>query len=62
MKVLVQPKGSKSYKTLRVVHTNSGGLLDAESSVQGSHWRVSWRSPGGVVYNGPPIGANWHSL
>jgi len=26
--------------------------------VQGSHWRVSWRSPSGVAYNGPPIGAN----
>jgi hypothetical protein len=57
LKVLVQPKGSKSYRTLASVRTNSLGYWSLNSSVQGSHWRVSWRSPAGVAYNGPPIGA-----
>jgi hypothetical protein len=58
LKVLVQPKGSKSYRTLKLVHTNSSGYWSFSSSVQGSHWRVSWRSPAGVAYNGPPISAS----
>jgi hypothetical protein len=57
LKVLVQPKGSSKYRTLATVHTNSLGYWALNSSVQGSHWRVSWRSPAGVAYNGPPIGA-----
>jgi hypothetical protein len=57
LKVLVQPKGSSKYRTLTTVHTNSLGYWSLSSSVQGSHWRVSWRSPAGVAYNGPPIGA-----
>jgi hypothetical protein len=58
VKVLVQPKGSHSYRTLKVVRTDSHGYWTLHSSVQGTHWRVSWRSPGGVAYNGPAIGAN----
>jgi hypothetical protein len=58
VKVLVQLRGSRSYRTLKVVQTSSSGSWTLHSSVQGSHWRVSWRSPGGVAYNGPPIGAN----
>jgi hypothetical protein len=58
VKVLVQPKGSRSYRTLKVVRTSSGGAWTLHSSVQGLHWRVSWRSPSGVAYNGPPIGAS----
>ncbi|MGH2912408.1 MAG: hypothetical protein ACRDJ3_08015, partial [Solirubrobacteraceae bacterium] len=58
VKVLVQPKGSKSYKTLKVVQTDSAGYWTLSSLTQGTHWRVSWRSPTGAVYNGPPIGAN----
>jgi hypothetical protein len=58
LKLLVQPKGSRSYRTLKLVQTNSSGYWTLNSSVQGSHWRVSWRSPSGVAYNGPPIGAN----
>jgi hypothetical protein len=58
LKVLVQPKGSKTYRTLKVVQTNSNGYWTLRSSVQGSHWRVSWRSPAGVAYNGPPIAAS----
>ncbi|MFZ1154699.1 MAG: hypothetical protein WAN93_07330 [Solirubrobacteraceae bacterium] len=58
LRVLVQPKGSKSYRTLKLVQTNSSGYWTLRSSVQGSHWRVSWRGPSGVVYNGPPIAAS----
>jgi hypothetical protein len=58
VKVSVQPKGSKSYKTLKTVQTDSAGYWTLSSATQGSHWRVSWRSPTGVSYNGPPIGAN----
>jgi hypothetical protein len=58
VKVLVQLSGSGSYRTLKLVQTSSSGSWTLHSSVQGLHWRVSWRSPGGVAYNGPPIGAN----
>lgn len=58
VKVQVQPKGSKSYRTLKVVQTNSAGYWTLKSSVQGSDWRVSWRSPGGVAYNGPAIASS----
>lgn len=57
LKVLVQPNGSSKYRTLTTVHTNSLGYWSLNSSVQASHWRVSWRSPAGVAYNGPAIGA-----
>ncbi len=57
LKVLVQSKGSSSYRVLATVHTNALGYWSLNSSVQGTHWRVSWRSPAGVAYNGPPIGA-----
>ncbi len=55
VKIMVQPRGSSTYRTLKVVQTDSGGYWALSSSVQGSHWRVSWRSPSGVAYNGPPI-------
>ncbi len=58
LKVMVEPKGSKSYRTLKLVQTTSSGYWSLKSSVQGSRWRVSWRSPSGVAYNGPPTGAN----
>jgi hypothetical protein len=58
VKVLVQPKGSKSYRTLKVVRTSTSGAWTLRSSVQGLHWRVSWRSPSGVAYNGPAIGVS----
>jgi hypothetical protein len=58
LKVLVQPKGSKSYRTLKLVRTNSSGYWSFNSSLQGVHWRVSWRSPAGVAYNGPPVAAS----
>lgn len=58
LKVLVEPRGSRKYRTLASVHTNSLGYWTLNSAVQGTHWRVSWRSPAGVAYNGPPIGAS----
>lgn len=58
VKVLVQPRGSNSYRTLMSVQTNSNGYWTLRSSVQGTHWRVSWRNPSGAAYNGPPIAAN----
>jgi hypothetical protein len=58
LKVMVEPKGSKSYRTLKVVQTNSLGYWSFKSAVKGSRWRVSWRSQAGVAYNGPPIEAH----
>ncbi len=56
--VLVQPKGSKRYRTLKTVVTDSQGYWGFSSSTQGAHWRVRWRSPTGGKYEGPPIGAS----
>jgi hypothetical protein len=56
--VLVEPKGSKKYKTLKTVATNSLGYWTLHSSTKGVHWRVRWVSPTGVKYEGPPIGSN----
>jgi len=56
--VLVQPKGSRKYKTLKTVTTNSAGYWTLHSATKGSHWRVQWRSPAGVKYEGPPIAAH----
>ena len=56
--VLVQPKGSHKYKTLKTVTTNSGGYWTLRSSTKGARWRVQWKSPAGVKYEGPAIGAH----
>lgn len=55
--VLVRPKGSKRYRTLRTVTTNSLGYWSFDSSTPGEYWRVRWTSPAGVKYEGPPIRA-----
>ena len=55
--VLVQLKGSRRYRTLRTASTNSQGYWGFNSSTPGVHWRVRWRSPAGVKYEGPPIRA-----
>ena len=34
------------------------GYWGFSSSTQGAHWRVRWKSPAGVAYEGPPIGAS----
>ncbi|HXP28215.1 MAG TPA: hypothetical protein VN804_00535 [Solirubrobacteraceae bacterium] len=56
--VLVQPSGSRKYKTLKTVTTNGLGYWTLSSATRGAHWRVRWVSPTGVKYEGPPIGAN----
>jgi hypothetical protein len=58
VQVLVQRKGSSGYRPLKQVRTSSSGYWTLRSSVVGSHWRVSWRSPSGTVYTGPPIAAS----
>ncbi|MEA2140524.1 MAG: hypothetical protein QOC91_623 [Solirubrobacteraceae bacterium] len=55
--VLVQRKGSRKYKTLKTVTTNSLGYWTLRSSTKGAHWRVRWVSPTHVKYEGPAIGA-----
>jgi hypothetical protein len=56
--VLVKGKGSKSFKTLKTVTTNSQGYWALSSSTRGVQWRVRWVSPTGVKYEGPPIAAH----
>jgi hypothetical protein len=55
--VLVQLKGSHRYRTLKVLRTNGAGYWALHSSTRGASWRVRWRSPAGVKYEGPPIRA-----
>lgn len=55
--VLVQAKGSKRFRTLKTVTTNSLGYWSFNSSTVGKYWRVSWTSPTGVKYEGPSIAA-----
>jgi hypothetical protein len=55
--VLVQAKGSKRFRTLRTVQTNSHGYWSFNSTTPGQEWRVSWTSPKGVKYEGPAIAA-----
>jgi hypothetical protein len=55
--VLVQLRGSKRYRALKTVSTDSGGYWTMSSSTRGVHWRVRWTSPTGRKYEGPPIGA-----
>jgi hypothetical protein len=55
--VLVQSKGSKRFRTLRTVTTNSLGYWSFNSSTAGQNWRVRWTSPAGVKYEGPSIRA-----
>jgi hypothetical protein len=55
--VLVRSKGSRSYRVLKTVTTDSHGYWSLHSSVQGQLWRVRWKSPAGKTYEGPPIKA-----
>jgi hypothetical protein len=54
----VQLKSSRHYRKLKTVSTNSQGYWGFSSSTQGAHWRVRWKSPAGVAYEGPPISAS----
>jgi hypothetical protein len=56
LKVLVQAPRSKRFHTLKTLTTDSRGYWKLNSSVKGSHWKVSWRSPSGALYTGPAIG------
>jgi hypothetical protein len=56
--VLVQVKGSKSYRTLKTVTTNSQGYWALNSSRNGLHWRVRWTSPTGTKDEGSAIAAH----
>ncbi|HEY0516874.1 MAG TPA: hypothetical protein VGD00_07110 [Solirubrobacteraceae bacterium] len=55
--VLVRRRGSRSYKVLKTVSTDSRGYWTLSSGVQGQLWRVRWKSPAGKTYQGPPIKA-----
>ncbi len=56
--ILVKTKGSKHYRVLKTQQTNSLGYWSFTSGIRGTSWRVSWKSPAGVKYEGPSIGAN----
>ncbi len=56
--VLIEKRGSHSYRTLKTVTTNGHGYWTLSSSVQGVLWRVRWQSPQGQAYEGPPVKAN----
>jgi hypothetical protein len=55
--VLVKMAHSKSYRVLKTVTTNNLGAWSLSSSVAAASWRVRWKSPAGVTYEGPAIGA-----
>ncbi len=55
--VLVQARGSRRFKTLRTITTNSLGYWSFNSSTAGQYWRVRWTSPTGAKYEGPSIAA-----
>lgn len=55
--ILVRTRGSKHYRALRTLTTNSLGYWSFNSTTSGSSWRVRWVSPSGVKYEGPPITA-----
>jgi Cellulase (glycosyl hydrolase family 5) len=56
--VLVRRKGSKRFRPLATVATNSLGYWSLNSSSPGEYWRVLWTSPENVKYEGPPIRAS----
>jgi hypothetical protein len=55
--VLIEPKGSHRYRTLKTLTTHSNGYWALQSSTKGVSWRVRWISPANVKYEGPPIRA-----
>jgi hypothetical protein len=58
VRVMIKRRHSRGFHTLKVVSTNSDGEWTLHSSSAGVRWRVSWRSPKGKIYNGPPIRAH----
>jgi len=55
--VLVKSKHAKRYRVLKTVRTNGAGYWSLDSRAAGVYWRVRWKSPEGVKYEGPPIRA-----
>ncbi|HUB36978.1 MAG TPA: hypothetical protein VL972_09145, partial [Solirubrobacteraceae bacterium] len=55
--ILVKRPHSHSYRVLRTVSTNGLGYWSLRSSTPGVAWRVRWKSPKGVKYEGTPIAA-----
>jgi hypothetical protein len=55
--VLVQRHGSRHFTVLKTVNTNRLGYWSLNSSTRGVKWRVRWRSPSGVKYEGTSIAA-----
>jgi hypothetical protein len=55
--LLVRRPGSRSYRVLKTVTTNSRGYWALSSSAAGQLWRVRWKSPQGRSYEGPPVHA-----
>jgi hypothetical protein len=55
--VLVQPRGSHKWRVLKQLSTGAFGEWSLRSGVQGTAWRMRWKSPAGVAYEGPPIHA-----
>jgi hypothetical protein len=56
--LLAQTGGSKAYRVLKTVHTNSAGYWTLHSTTRASSWRVRWTSASGKKYEGPPIKAH----
>ncbi len=56
--IYVELRGSRHFRSLAIARTNSLGYWTHYSSTPGSRWRVSWRSPSGAIYTGPPIRAS----
>ncbi len=55
--VLIRSAHSSRYRVLKTVATDSHGYWTLNSSVAGAYWKVRWKSPAGVTYEGPPIRA-----
>jgi len=55
--ILVRRHGSRSYRVLKTVTTNSRGYWALSSSTAGELWRVRWKSPQGRSYEGAPVRA-----
>ncbi len=55
--VLVQHPHSSRWQVLAKVRTGPLGYWTLKSTVKATRWRVRWRSPSAVGYEGPPIGA-----
>jgi hypothetical protein len=53
--VLVQKRGSRKWSVLKNVHTDALGDWSFDSSVQGTAWKVRWKSPSQGTYEGAPM-------